>query len=237
MGGIWDRFNRLLKSNVNDAITKAEDPEKMLNQIIEELNQDLLTVKTQVASAIATEKQLAMKARQYQEESDKWAQKAALAVEKGSDDLAREALSRKRSAQTNADGFMAQWEDQKKSVGILKDNLGKLESKISEAQTKKDLLIARHRRANAEKRIQQTLSKTGTSSALGAFERMEARVHENEAQAQAYAELNTDSLEDKFAALGAGADVDDELAALKAAKSAKALPAGSDEQRMLPPGS
>lgn len=236
MGNIWDRFSRLLKSNVNDAISKAEDPEKMLNQIIEELNQDLMTVKTQVASAIATEKQLAAKHRQYQEESDKWGQKASLAVEKGADDLAREALSRKRSAQQNADGFLAQWEDQKKSVAVLKDNLGKLEAKISEAQTKKDLLIARSRRANAEKRIQQTLSRTNSGSALGAFERMEAKVNENEAQAQAYAELNTDTLEDKFAALGAGSDVEDELAALKAAKTAKALPAG-DEQRALPPGS
>jgi phage shock protein A len=224
--GLFDRFSRLLKSNINDVIDKAEDPEKMLRQIVEELNEDLLTVKTQVASAIATEKQLYQKGQQFQEEADKWQARAELAVDKNDDELAREALSRKKTAQTTADGFRQQWEESKKSVGILKDNLGKLESKISEASTKKELLIARSRRADAEKRIQQTLSKTGSSNALSAFERLEGKVQEREAQAAAYGELNGDNLEDKFAALGAGPAVDDELAMMKAAKEKKLLGTG-----------
>jgi phage shock protein A len=226
---LFDRIARLFKSNVNDIIDKAEDPEKMVKQIVEELNQDLLQVKTQVASAIATEKQLYTKYQQFQNDADKWAQKAELAVDKGADDLAREALQRKVNAQQAADGFRVQWEDQKKSVAVLKDNLGKLESKIAEYATKKDLLIARHRRADAEKRIQQTMSRTGTNSALGAFERMEAKVLDNESQAAAYGELNTDSLESRFDALGTGsAAVDDELAQLKARKAAPQLPSGSE---------
>lgn len=226
---LFDRIARLFKSNVNDIIDKAEDPEKMVKQIVEELNQDLLQVKTQVASSIATEKQLYTKYQQFQNDADKWAQKAELAVDKGADDLAREALQRKVNAQQAADGFRVQWEDQKKSVAVLKDNLGKLEGKIAEYATKKDLLIARHRRADAEKRIQQTMSRTGTNSALGAFERMEAKVLDNESQAAAYGELNTDSLESRFEALGTGsAAVDDELAQLKARKAAPQLPSGSE---------
>lgn len=226
---LFDRIARLFKSNVNDIIDKAEDPEKMVKQIVEELNQDLLQVKTQVASAIATEKQLYTKYQQFQNDADKWAQKAELAVDKGADDLAREALQRKVNAQQAADGFRVQWEDQKKSVAVLKDNLGKLEGKIAEYATKKDLLIARHRRADAEKRIQQTMSRTGTNSALGAFERMEAKVLDNESQAAAYGELNSDSLESRFEALGTGsAAVDDELAQLKARKAAPQLPPGSE---------
>lgn len=226
---LFDRIARLFKSNVNDMIDKAEDPEKMVKQIVEELNQDLLQVKTQVASAIATEKQLYTKYQQFQNDADKWAQKAELAVDKGADDLAREALQRKVNAQQAADGFRVQWEDQKKSVAVLKDNLGKLESKIAEYATKKDLLVARHRRADAEKRIQQTMSRTGSNSALGAFERMEAKVLDNESQAAAYGELNTDSLESRFEALGTGsAAVDDELAQLKARKAAPQLPPGSE---------
>lgn len=226
---LFDRIARLFKSNVNDIIDKAEDPEKMVKQIVEELNQDLLQVKTQVASAIATEKQLYTKYQQFQNDADKWAQKAELAVDKGADDLAREALQRKVNAQQAADGFRAQWEDQKKSVAVLKDNLGKLEGKIAEYATKKDLLVARHRRADAEKRIQQTMSRTGSGSALGAFERMEAKVLDNESQAAAYGELNSDSLESRFEALGTGsAAVDDELAQLKARKAAPQLPPGSE---------
>lgn len=228
---IFDRLGRLFKSNVNDMIDKAEDPEKMLKQIIEELNQDLLQVKTQVAASIATEKQLYTKYQQFQTESEKWEQKASLALDKGDEGLAREAMQRKVTSQQTADGFRQQWEEQKKSVSLLKDNLTKLESKISEAQTKKDLLIARHRRANAEERIQQTLSKSGSNSALGAFERMEAKVLEKESSAAAYGELAGDSLEARFDALGTGgAAVDDALAQLKAKKAAPQLPAGSSEQ-------
>lgn len=225
--GIFDRLARLVKSNVNDAIEKAEDPEKMLKQLMEELNNDLMQVKTQVAAAIASEKQLAMKQRQFAEEAEKWGQKAQLAVDKGEDDLAREALARRNTARQTADGFQAQWEDARKQVSMLKDSMSKLESKIAEANTKKDLLVARHRRAKAEEKIQKTLSRSGGSSALSAFERMEGKVMEGESRAAAYGELNSSSLEDRFASLGSGsADVEDELAQLKAAKDQKALPAG-----------
>lgn len=225
--GLWDRISRLVKSNINDAIDKAEDPEKMVQQIVVELNEDLMQVRSQVASSIAIEKQLYQKFTQAQSEADKWQAKAELAVDKGEDELAREALKRKNTFQQTADGLKEQWHAQKASVSGLKDNLMKLESKISEAQTKKDLLIARHRRAEAEKRIQTSLSKNAGSTSLAAFERMEQKVLEGETKAQALAELNTDSLDSKFEALGTGGAVDDELAMLKAKKQNKLLGEGS----------
>lgn len=234
--GLWDRISRLVKSNINDAIDKAEDPEKMVQQIVVELNEDLMQVRSQVASSIAVEKQLYQKYQQNQSEADKWQSKAELAVDKGEDELAREALKRKNTFQQTADGFKAQWEEQKRAVGQLKDNLMKLESKISEAQTKKDLLVARHRRAEAEKRIQQSLSKNAGSTSLAAFERMEQKVLEGETKAQALAELNSDSLDSKFEALGAGGAVDDELAALKAKKQGKLLGEGGPATPALPSG-
>jgi phage shock protein A len=236
--GLFDRLGRLVKSNINDVIDKAEDPEKMLKQIVDELGNDLLQVKTQVAGAIATEKQLYQKFQLHQEEAEKWAHRAELAVDKGDDALAREALTRKNSEQATATGFQQQWEEQKKSVTSLKDNLGKLESKITEAQTKKDLLIARSRRADAEKRIQQTLSTSGSAGAMSAFERLESKVNDKEAQAAAYGELNSDSLEDKFAALEAGGgNMDDELAQLKARAAQKQLGTATEAPKQIGPGS
>jgi len=213
---IFDRITRIIKSNLNDLLDKAEDPEKMLKQLLEEANNDLIEVKTQTAAAIAQLKQLEAKAQENETEAKKWAAKAELAVSKGEDDLAREALSRKKVAQTTADGFKAQVEGQQKNVDMLKGHLNDLEAKIAEMNVKKDLLIARHRRAEAEKNLQTTMGKMSTTNAVSAFERMERKVNEEEARASALGELNTDSLDDKFKKLESHADVDDELAALKA---------------------
>lgn len=213
---IFDRISRIIKANLNDVLDKAEDPEKMLKQLLDEANENLMEVKTQTASAIAQLKQLEAKEREYQSEAEKWQAKAELAVTKGEDDLAREALARKKTAQGTADGFKAQVEAQHQSVEQLKASLGELESKIAEMNVKKDLLIARHRRAEAEQNIQKTMGKVGQSSALSAFERLERKVNDEEAHAAAYGELNHDSLDDKFKRLEAHSEVDDELAALKA---------------------
>lgn len=213
---IFDRITRIIKANLNDLLDRAEDPEKMLRQLMEEANEDLVEVKTQTAAAIAQLKQLEAKAAEHASEAQKWAAKAELAVTKGEDELAKEALTRKRTAQATADGFVAQVEAQKASVDSLKRSLHELEAKISEMNTKKDLLIARHRRAEAEQNLQKTMGKVGTSSTMAAFERMEQKVNESEARAQALGELGRDPLEDKFAALEASSDLDEELAALKA---------------------
>ncbi|MCL4370952.1 MAG: PspA/IM30 family protein, partial [Chloroflexi bacterium] len=153
---------------------------------------------------------------QNQEQATDWQKKAELAVTKGEDDLAKEALQRRNSFQSVADGFKAQYDDQKQQVEVLKSALEKLEAKIEEADRKKDLLIARSRRAEAEQKIHDTMAGIGKGGAFDGFERMEDKVEEKEAMAKASAELDSDTLEDKFAALEKNSDVDQQLLELKA---------------------
>lgn len=220
--GILERITTVIKANINDLISRAEDPEKMLNQIMEDMERDHIEIKSAVAQAIATEKQLGAKYRENQDQSDNWAKKAELAVSKGDDNLAREALQRKAIYAQTAEGFKKQWDAQKQSVDGLKAKLVQLESKINEARIKKDLLIARNRQATAEEAISKTLGKMDATRAFSAFERMEQKVMTKEASAAAYTELATDTLEDKFRKLEtSGGAVDDELAALKAKLGAR----------------
>lgn len=214
--GLLDRVSTLIRANINDLVTRAEDPEKIIIQLITDMNNQLIQVKTQVAGAIADERLLEKRYQENQQKADEWQRKAEMAVEQEKDDLAREALTRRRTFQVTADGFKVQWTEQASQVEELKEALGKLEAKINEAQTKKDLLIARSRRAKAETSIRQTLANVDVGGALSEFERMEDKVEVQEARAKAYAELETDTLDDKFKKLESEDAVDSELAALKA---------------------
>lgn len=215
---LLERVGTIIRSNLNDLLDRAEDPEKMLKQILIDMQNQLIQVKTQVAAAIADEQKLYQRYLQNQEEADKWQKKAELAVSKGEDELAKEALQRRNSYQQIADGFKVQYEEQKQQVEVLKSALQKLESKIEEAERKKDLLIARSRRAEAEAKIHETMAGIGQSSAMANFERLEEKVEEKEARAKAASELSkeTDTLEDKFAALEQETDIDKQLQELKA---------------------
>ena len=134
--GILDRVSTLIRANINDLIDRAEDPEKVVKQLIADMNNQLLQVKTQVAASIADEKQLQQRYQENQAKATDWQRKAELAVEKGQDDLAREALARRNAFQQTADGFKTQYEEQARQVEVLKDALRQLEAKIQEAQTK-----------------------------------------------------------------------------------------------------
>jgi phage shock protein A len=228
--GILDRVSTLVRANINDLIDRAEDPEKVIKQLLADMNNQLLQVKTQVAAAIADEKQLYSRYQENQEKSIEWQRKAELAVEKGQDDLAREALGRRNAFQQTASGFKEQYDEQARQVATLKDALGQLESKINEAETKKDLLIARSRRAKAETQIRTTLSGLDSSGALAGFERMEEKVNMQEARASALAELDHDTLEDRFALLESESEVDQQLAEMKAKKAlGSGAPPAEDE--------
>lgn len=213
---LLDRVGTLIRANINDLMDKAEDPEKMLKQIIMDMQNQLIQVKTQVAAAIADEQKLYQHYLENQDQSTTWQKKAELAVSKGEDDLAKQALQRRNSYQGTAEGFKVQYEEQKVQVEQLKVALEKLEAKIEEAERKKDLLIARSRRADAEKKIHDTMSGIGQGGAFESFDRLEEKVQDKEARAKAAAELDSDTLEDKFAALEKDGDVDADLAALKA---------------------
>jgi len=188
--GIFSRLKTLIASNVNDLIGKAEKPEKMLNQLIIEMNEQLIESKRAVAMAIADEKKLEREKDNQYAQSKEWERKAMLAVTNGKDDLAKEALLRKQEYDNAAAEYQKQWEAQKASVDQLKESLRELQNKIEEAQRKKNLLIARAKRAEAQQKIQDTISTvSGNRSAFEAFDRMAQKVDQMEAMADASKEL------------------------------------------------
>jgi phage shock protein A len=214
--GLFDRLSRVVRANLNDLVSKAEDPEKVLEQAVIDMQEDLIQLRQAVARAIAEQKSSETKYNKEQSEANKWDQRAKLALQKGDETLAREALKRKKSHTETATALKQQLEMQSVSVGQLKQNLTALESKISEAKTKKNMLQARVKAAKAQEEIQRAVGSIDTSSAMSTFERMEQKVIEAESRANAYGELAGTGIESQFAALEAGGDVDDELAMLKA---------------------
>jgi phage shock protein A len=200
--GILDRIRTVLKSNINALISKAENPEKMLNQLIMDMNEQLLEAKKQVAMSIADEKRLERQMLENKGQAEDWEKKAMLAVKAGKDDLAKEALLRKQEYGGYADSFQKEYESQHASVEQLKDALRQLSGKIEEASRKKNLLIARAKRAEAQKQIQQTMGSLTAGSSFDTFDRMAEKVDQIEAEADAMKELSSvtedQKLEDKF---------------------------------------
>jgi len=237
--GIFSRLGTLIKSNLNDLISRSEDPEKMLSQVLLDMQQQLVEAKKSVAIAIADEKKLQ---KQYNVELDKskdWERKAMLAVRAGNDDLARQALTRKQEHEEIAGQFQQQWISQKAAVDKLKDALRLLANKIEEAKRKKNILIARKKRAEAQNQIANTMQGLGDTSAFDTFERMSDQINLLEAEAEAGAELagelSGSSLESQFLALEAGgANADDDLSELKAKMGM--LGSGSGDAKQLSSG-
>jgi len=217
--GIFARLAALLKSNLNDLISSSEDPEKMLNQIVLDMSNQLLEAKRQVAASIADEKRLAKQVEQETANATEWERRAMLAVRAGDDALAKEALARKKEHQTLAEQFQDQWSKQKQAVDQLKLALRALNNKIEEAKRKKTLLIARKKRAEAQKAIQETMTGLKNASAFETFDRMAGRIEQMEAEAEAHAELNEeatgDTLAHKFRELEVTKGADEDLLSLK----------------------
>jgi phage shock protein A len=214
--GLVDRFVRVIRANLNHLIGQAEDPEKVLEQAVDEMQQDLIQLRQAVAQAIATQKRTERQAAQAESTAQEWHNRAQLALSNGDDNLARDALTRRKSYQETAKAMQAQLTQQGTVVSKLKENMRTLESKISDAKTKKDLYIARARSAKASQKINEMLGNVGTGSAMNAFERMEENVMQLEAQSEAMEELGTSDLEKRFASLEGSDEVDSELAAMKA---------------------
>ena len=219
--GIFKRLSDILKANINDLISKAENPEKMLNQIMIEMNEQLIESKKSVASSIADEKRLERQMKEHLTQAKDWEGKAMLAVRAGKDDLAKEALVRKNEYTNLAVQYKEQWEAQHAAVEKLKSALRQLQGKIEEAGRKKNLLIARAKRAEAQKQIQKTMGNLSDTGAFEVFDRMSAKVEKIESEADAMAELEDftadGDLEKQFKALEAGdTSTDAMLAELKA---------------------
>ena len=229
--GLFDRVSRVIRSNLNAAVSSAEDPAKILDQAIIDMQEDLVQMRQAVAGAIATQKRVQQQYERAHSEANTWQQRAQLALQKGDEELARQALMRKKTQAETATALKTQLDNQSATVDQLKRNLIGLESKLSEAKTKKDMLKARASAAKASEQLQQTTSRMNTSSAMAAFDRMEEKVLQMEAQSQAAAELAGADLESQFAALESGGDIDLELAAMK-----QQMLGPSDEPEQLPQG-
>jgi phage shock protein A len=225
--GIMDRMATVVRSNLNYLINKAEDPEKMLDQILIQMRQQLVEAKREVAVAIADEKRLGAQLEAELEQIREWERRATMAVQKGEDELAREALRRKADHEQIAIGYKKQWDAQKASTENLKNALRALSQKIEEAGRKKNLLVARQKRAEAQKHIHEVMTGLSDTSAFESFDRMASKVEQTEAQANAAVEisqeLSGETIEQRFRALESSTDVEQELHTLKA-KVQKELP-------------
>ncbi len=217
--GIFSRLAQLIKSNLNDLISNSEDPEKMLNQVVLEMSNQLIEAKKQVATSIADEKRLAKQLEQETANATEWERRAMMALRAGNEELAKEALARKKEHDQLAATYQDQWSKQKASVEQLKRALRMLADKIDEAKRKKNVLIARKRRAEAQKSIQETMSGLRDQSAFETFDRMAGKIDQMEAEAEAASEIQEeytgDNLASQFSQLEKTAGADEEMLALK----------------------
>jgi phage shock protein A len=196
---LLERVSTLIRANLNDLLDKAENPEVMIKQLILDMENQLLQVKTQVAIAIADQHVLEKKLQENEENERQWTRRAETAVDKKDDALARAAIERSMSYKNMAASFRQQVEDQKTQVENLKTALLRLQQKLAEAQAKSDLLIAQHRRSRGLHKATEAGSTLSGESKSAAFDRMKEKVRHTEATAQATTELVGDDVEDKFA--------------------------------------
>ncbi len=235
--GLFDRLSAMLRSNINDLISRAENPEKMLNQLILDMKTQLSKAKQQVASAIADEKKLQSDAEALRKQAEDWERRAMMAVQEGRDDLAKQALGRYNEHLQSAQQLHETWLRHKAETDKLKLSLRQLNDKIEEAKRKKNILVARAKRAEAQQRIQETMSGMNDKSAFESFDRMAEKIEAIERKALAAAEIQqefqSDDLMDQFKKLEYKGTADQQLTDLKAkmgmlggAKDTKALGAG-----------
>jgi phage shock protein A len=217
---LLERVSTLVRANLNDLIDKAEDPEKMIKQVILDMQNQLLQVKTQVAIAIADEHLLEKKRKEDEDKVAEWTRKAELAVDKKQDDLARAALQRVESYRELTASFEQQLTDQKAQVENLKSALRKLDQKLTEAQAKADVLVAQQRRARAVSKASDAHLAMGDGSKAATFDRMKRKVAHTEAVGQAKAELASDNIEDRLAALEKEDRIEQLLAEMKTKRGA-----------------
>jgi phage shock protein A len=212
---LLERVSTLIRANLNDMIDRAEDPEKLIKQVMLDMENQYLQVKTQVAVSIADQHMLEKKLRENQDAGGEWMRKAELAVDKSQDELARAALDRYQTSQKLALSYREQVEDQRAQVETLKNTLIKLEQKLEEAKSKRDLLLARHRRSIALSKAARAQSELGDHSKSAAFDRLGDRVSLTESVASAEVELLTDDSAERLTRLDRDTEVDRLLEDLK----------------------
>src|SRR5215218_2751437 len=224
--GIMDRLSTLVRANVNDLLDKAEDPEKMIDQILRDMESNIGQARQQVAAMIAQEKELQADYDETTKLAGEWGAKAQRAVTAGKDDLAREALRRKRDNEQNAGVYQQQLAVQEQTVTKLKDQLRQLEAKYQATMSQRDSLLARARRARAQEQVARTLTTFSPMDPTADLERMERKIRGSEAKAAAMVEMGDESFETQFRELDYDTDIEAELAALKGEPAPAAIASG-----------
>lgn len=244
--GIFEKLSRLVRSNINDLIARAENPEKMLTQIIEDMRRQLAQAKQEVAVAIADERKLRAQFEEERGQAHEWERRARLAIKEGRDDLAKQALMRGQEHAATAREMEEQWVRHREETERLKESLRQLNAKIEEAKRKKNLLVAKQKRAQAQRRIHDTMAGLQDRGAFRAFDEMAEKIEHAERRAIATAEvsesLSGDTLLQEFRALEAGdVDVEERLLAMKqemgllpGPSGPRALSAGDEEEETGP---
>jgi phage shock protein A len=213
--GLLERVSTLIRANLNDMIDRAEDPDKMIKQVILDMENQYLQVKTQVAVSIADQHMLEKKLKENEDTGNDWMRKAERAVDKSEDDLARAALDRYQTSLRLAQSYREQVDDQKAQVETLKGALQKLEQKLDEAKSKRDLLLARHRRSVALGKAARAQTAMGDTSKSVTFDRLKDRVHHSESVATAEVELIADDAGERLTRMDRDVEIDRLLADLK----------------------
>jgi phage shock protein A len=241
--GIFQKFSTVIKSNINDLISRAENPEKMLNQIILDMRDQLAKAKREVAAAIADERKLKSQVETEVKQARDWQHRAMLAVKESRDDLAKQALIRQQEHTERAQVLQQTWETHSAETEKLKGSLRQLNDKIEEAKRKRNLLVAKQKRAQAQRRIHETMSGLSDTSAFETFNRMAEKIEDEERRTLAQAEVTEaiagDTLETQFLKLESGtggADVEDRLMALKAEMGLIAPPKPEHKSKQLGAG-
>ncbi len=229
---IFSRISDIFKANVNDMLDKAEDPEKMLTQMVLEMEESVNKTTMAVAQAIANEVSLQKKLEKAKKDSTDWEQKAVQALAANREDLARAALEKKNIVNKNIADLEPIYEQAKQTTANLRIQLDKLKAKLDEARTRQSTLIARSQAAKAQKQIAQQLGGVG-ADAFSKFDKFEQKIEKMESEATAYEQLagESTSLDDEFKKLGTSSDVDSDLLALKAKMGLLSSNANDEENK------
>jgi len=216
--GIFTRFSDIISANINSMLDKAEDPEKMIKLMISEMEDTLIELKSSCAGVIASRKRMERKLDEMQAKSDLWAKRANLAVAKGRDNLAREALVEKRRFSTITATLESEMAEYSGLIAQYHEDINELENKLNNAKEKKRILVQRHKRATGKKRAQEEIRRSTNSDTMARFEKLESRIEQMEAEAELVNMPNKPTIEEEFDNLAADDEIENELARIKASQ-------------------
>ena len=212
---IFSRFTDIVNSNINALLDKAEDPEKMVRLIIQEMEDTLVEVRSASAKTLANKKEIVSQINKYEADANDWQMKAELALSKDRDDLARAALQERKKSAEAAETLTNELTVVEQQISKLQDEIGQLQDKLADAKSRQKTIIMRQKTVSSRLEVKRTLDSTKVDSAMGRFEQYERKIDDLESQVDAY-DLGKKTLNDEFAELETGDKIDEELAALKA---------------------